>query len=79
MPRKSVTIYLDDCYEKNRVSTLDGNGDNVRDVRKYYIGMSINDYYAVHIIDDGYETTEMVQENDLDGFIQCLEHFGFHI
>lgn len=48
-------------------------------MRKYYIGMSINDYYAVHIIEDGYETKEMVNEKDLDGFIQCLEHFGFHI
>ena len=46
-------------------------------MRKYYIGMMINDYYAVHIIEDGYEQKVMVQEDNLDGFIQCLEHFGF--
>jgi hypothetical protein len=48
-------------------------------MRKYYIGNAINDYYAVYILEDGYETKEMVNEKDLDGFIQCLEHFGFHI
>ena len=46
-------------------------------MRKYYIGMMINDYYAVHIIEDGYEQKIMVQEDNLDGLIQCLEHFGF--
>ena len=43
----------------------------------YFIGLKICDYYAVHIIDDGYEQKEMVHEEDLNGFIQCLEYFGF--
>lgn len=43
----------------------------------YFIGLKICDYYAVHIIDDGYEQKEMVHEKDLNGFIQCLEYFGF--
>ena len=46
-------------------------------MRKYYIGMGICDYISVHIIEDEYEETVMVQEDNLDGFIQCLEHFGF--
>ena len=43
----------------------------------FYIGMQINNYYAVHIDDDGYEQTEMVEENNIDGFIQCLEFLGY--
>jgi hypothetical protein len=39
--------------------------------------MSICDHIAVHIIEDGYEQVVMVQENNLDGFIQCLERLGF--
>lgn len=46
-------------------------------MREYYIGMSVCDHIAVHIIEDGYEQTVMVHEDNLDGFIQCLEHFGF--
>ena len=46
-------------------------------MRRYYIGMSICDYIAVHIIEDEYERVVMVQENNLDGFIQCLECLGF--
>lgn len=44
----------------------------------FTIGHKINDYVAVHINEDGYEETVMVQENNLEGFMQCLEHFGFH-
>ena len=44
---------------------------------KYFIGLKIDNYYSVHIIEDGYEQRVMVEENNLDGFIQCLEHFGF--
>lgn len=46
-------------------------------MKKYYIGMRICGYVSVHIIEDGYKHTEMVDENNLDGFIQCLEYFGF--
>lgn len=46
-------------------------------MKRYYIGMSIDRHYAVHIIEDGYEDMIMVAENDLDGFIQCLEYFGY--
>ena len=44
---------------------------------KYFIGLKINNYYAVHIIENGYEEKVMVEENNIDGFIQCLEYFGF--
>ena len=47
-------------------------------MKKYFIGMKLCDHYAVHIIENGWETEEIVQENNLDGFIQCLEYFGFH-
>ena len=46
-------------------------------MRKYYIGHSINGYVAVCISEDGYEDTVFVKEENLDGFIQCLTHFGF--
>ena len=46
-------------------------------MRKFYIGMGVCDYIAVCIIEDGYEQTVMVHEDNLDGFIQCLEYFGF--
>ena len=44
---------------------------------KYFIGLKINNYYTVHIIENGYEEKVMVEENNIDGFIQCLEYFGF--
>ena len=37
--------------------------------------MKICDYYTVYINDDGYERKEMVQENEIDGFIHCLKSF----
>lgn len=46
-------------------------------MKKYYIGMRIDGYYSVHIIEDGYETKELVKEENLKGFIQCLQYFGF--
>ena len=46
-------------------------------MQKYFIGLKINNYYSVHIIEDGYEQTEMVEENNIDGFIQCLEYLGY--
>ena len=46
--------------------------------KKYFVGMKICDHYAVHIIENGYEEKVMVKEDDLNGFIQCLEHFGFY-
>ena len=44
---------------------------------KYFIGLKIANYYTIHIIEKGYEEKVMVEENNVDGFIQCLEHFGF--
>ena len=49
----------------------------VKYMRKYYIDHKINDYYVVYIIEDGYEQEVMVHEDNLDGFIQCLEYLGF--
>lgn len=43
----------------------------------FYIEMKICNYYAVHINDDGYEQNEMVQENEIDGFIHCLKVLGY--
>ena len=43
----------------------------------FYVGMKICDYYAVHINDDGYEQKEMVQENEIDGFVHCLKVLGY--
>lgn len=43
----------------------------------FYVGMKICDYYAVHINDNGYEQKEMVQENEIDGFIHCLKVLGY--
>lgn len=44
---------------------------------KYFIGLKIDSYYTIHITEDGYEDKVMVEEDNLNGFIQCLEHFGF--
>lgn len=46
-------------------------------MKKYFVGMKLCDHYAVYIIEDGLKEKEMVHENNLDGFIQCLEYFGF--
>ena len=46
-------------------------------MRAYYIGLKIDNYYAVHINEDGYDQTVMVKEDDIDGFIQCLEFLGY--
>jgi hypothetical protein len=43
----------------------------------FYVGMKICGYYAVYINDDGYEQKEMVQENEIDGFIHCLKVLGY--
>lgn len=43
----------------------------------FYVGMKICDYYAVHINDDGYEQKEMIQENEIDGFVHCLKVLGY--
>jgi hypothetical protein len=43
----------------------------------FYIRMKICDYYTVYINDDGYERKEMVQENEIDGFIHCLKVLGY--
>lgn len=43
----------------------------------FCVGMKICNYYAVHIHDDGYEQKEMVQENEIDGFVHCLKVLGY--
>ncbi|MCB7108852.1 hypothetical protein LIZ85_03080 [[Eubacterium] rectale] len=43
----------------------------------FYVGMKICGYYAVYINDDEYEQKEMVQENEIDGFIHCLKVLGY--
>lgn len=43
----------------------------------FCIRMKICDYYTVYINDDGYERKEMVQENEIDGFIHCLKVLGY--
>lgn len=44
---------------------------------KYFISLKIENYYVVYILENDYESKVMVEENNLDGFIQCLEYFGF--
>ena len=44
---------------------------------EYFVGLKIDSYYCVHIIENGIEDRVMVCEDNIDGFIQCLEHFGF--
>lgn len=46
-------------------------------MKKYYIGMKLCGYYAVHIIENEFEDVEMVEEENINGFIQCLEYLGF--
>lgn len=43
----------------------------------FCVEIKICDYYAVHINDDGYEQKEMVQENEIDGFVHCLQVLGY--
>lgn len=43
----------------------------------FYVGMKICDYYAVYINDAGYEQKEMVQKNEIDGFVHCLQVLGY--
>lgn len=43
----------------------------------FCVEMKICDYYAVYINDNGYEQKEMVQENEIDGFIHCLKVLGY--
>ena len=44
---------------------------------EYYIGLKLDSYYFVHIFEDGFEEKVMVHEDNIDGFIECLEYFGF--
>lgn len=43
----------------------------------FYVGMKICDYYAVYISDDEYERKVMVQENEISGFVHCLQVLGY--
>lgn len=43
----------------------------------YYVGLKICNYYAVYMNDNGYEQKEMVLENEIDGFVHCLELLGY--
>lgn len=45
--------------------------------KTFYIGMKISNYYAVYINDNEFAEKEMVEENDIDGFIQCLKFLGY--
>ena len=45
--------------------------------KKFFIGLKVCNYYAVHIIDEGYAFKETVKEDDLAGFIQCLRFLGY--
>ena len=47
-------------------------------MKKYYIDNKFCDYYAVYIIEGEYEEKVMVHEDNLEGFIQCLKHFGYN-
>ena len=46
-------------------------------MKAYYISLKIDGYYAVHVNEDGYDQTKMVKEEDIAGFIQCLEFLGY--
>lgn len=43
----------------------------------FYIGIKICDYYAVYMSNSEYEQKEMVHENNIDGFVQCLKVLGY--
>lgn len=45
---------------------------------KYVIGMKICGYYMVHIIENGFEDSVLVHEDNIDGFIQCLKYLGYN-
>lgn len=44
---------------------------------EYFVGLKISGYYCIHIIEHGIDDRIMVHEDNIEGFIQCLEHFGF--
>jgi hypothetical protein len=46
-------------------------------MQEYFIGIKVCDYYDVHIIEDGYEQKIMVREDDIEGFVKCLDFLGF--
>ena len=46
-------------------------------MRKYYIE-NVDDYYVFHVIEDGNEYTELVDEYNIDGFVQCLKSLGYN-
>ena len=50
----------------------------VKNQRTYSVVGRFCDCYVIIVNDEGYETKEYVKEENLDGFIQCLESFGFH-
>ena len=46
-------------------------------MKKYFIGLKICEHYTVHIIEDGYEEKEMIHQDNITGFIMCLEFLGY--
>ena len=43
----------------------------------FYVGMKICGYYTVYINVDGYEQNDQVHENEIDGFVHCLQVLGY--
>jgi hypothetical protein len=46
-------------------------------MRKYFIGLKIDEFYTIHIIEDEYEEKEMVHQDLINGFTMCLDYLGF--
>ena len=46
-------------------------------MKEYFIGLKICECYTVHIIEDGYEEKEMIHQDNIAGFIMCLEFLGY--
>ena len=44
---------------------------------RYMIGLKVSNYYSIHIFENEYESKVLVEEKNIEGFIQCLEFFGF--
>lgn len=42
------------------------------------IGMKICNYYAVYINIDEYPHKEMIRENNINGFVQCLKFLRYN-
>ena len=45
--------------------------------KEYYVGLKIDCLYFVHIIENGIEDKVIVHEDNIDGYLECLEYFEF--